>query len=603
MKIKLLFGIFCALFALTGKAQEPRCGTDEIHKQLREQSPRYFQKVKSGDEGWSKFMKDQTQGLSTNRAVANNNVYTIPIVFHVIHSGQPIGTLQNPSDNTIISLLNEINQKLAATYPGYGQSVNVPIQYVLAKRTPDCQPTNGIVRINASSLSGYSQYGVAYNNSPYGAPDANVKALSYWDNKNYYNFYIVTEITGDNPNGGGVGGYANYPGAPNGTDAAVIACDQLSWASVHELGHSLGLRHTFEGSTSISCTSNSDCMMEGDLVCDTEPHLIGTNCPTGINSCTGTSIYSIARNLMSYYSCPDRFTAGQRDRMLYMLENLRPSLLTSYGAVPPNATPLQEPYPTNTVATACVPGLTLNPNSTFNVGVWEVQLFEDQTSMMSNSSEGYISNSGLNFYIDNTNIDFTAPSCLLQSYSPSTKLTIGKTHSLYISGWGGGQTSSTKAWIDFNNNGVFETGEMVFNTNGQNDGWISDLQEFTIPATAVTGTNLRMRIYTDFFNDMSPCSNPNYGEIEDYTVWIMGTLGTGDFLQNQISIYPNPVKDILTFSEVIDNLKIADMTGKVVIQISNSIESVDVSQLANGMYIISATTNKGYDVNYKVIKN
>jgi len=79
-------------------------------------------------------------------------------------------------------------------------------------------------------------------------------------------------------------------------------------------------------------------------------------------------------------------------------------------------------------------------------------------------------------------------------------------------------------------------------------------------------------------------------------------LGVNDSRLKSLSLFPNPTKDILHFSEEISNLKITDLSGKVIKQISNSEKSINVSKLMKGTYIITATSKSGELINRKFIK-
>ena len=79
-------------------------------------------------------------------------------------------------------------------------------------------------------------------------------------------------------------------------------------------------------------------------------------------------------------------------------------------------------------------------------------------------------------------------------------------------------------------------------------------------------------------------------------------LDVNDIQSKPINIFPNPVKDILNFSEEVSNIKITDLSGKIVNQISDSEKSINISKLSKGTYIISATTKSGETVNKKFIK-
>jgi hypothetical protein len=94
----------------------------------------------------------------------------------------------------------------------------------------------------------------------------------------------------------------------------------------HEMGHCLGLWHTFENVAGDECPDGSNCGSGGDQVCDTPADFGGSqNSSTG---CTYTGTQTIScnsntftyspptNNIMSYWAgCYAQFTAGQRTRM------------------------------------------------------------------------------------------------------------------------------------------------------------------------------------------------------------------------------------------------------------------------------------------------
>lgn len=98
---------------------------------------------------------------------------------------------------------------------------------------------------------------------------------------------------------------------------------------VHEIGHCLGLSHTFTGLGLGECVENgsncpdgeSDCFCCGDYVCDTPVNpssniMVNSDCSQSVSP-AGVPV-EIIRNYMSYTNrmiCLDRFTAGQVKRM------------------------------------------------------------------------------------------------------------------------------------------------------------------------------------------------------------------------------------------------------------------------------------------------
>lgn len=79
-------------------------------------------------------------------------------------------------------------------------------------------------------------------------------------------------------------------------------------------------------------------------------------------------------------------------------------------------------------------------------------------------------------------------------------------------------------------------------------------------------------------------------------------LDAKDISLKSITIAPNPIKDNINFSEELLNIKICDLSGKILKQISNSEKSINVLKLAKGTYIISGTTKTGEKINKKFIK-
>ena len=94
-----------------------------------------------------------------------------------------------------------------------------------------------------------------------------------------------------------------------------------------------------------------------------------------------------------------------------------------------------------------------------------------------------------------------------------------------------------KAFIDFNNNGLLtDAGELVYQPVA---GLINHLDTITIPLNAKIGTILRMRIRSDFNSlGTNPCSNLNYGQTEDYGLYIEPEL-IPKFVSNKPKVCPN----------------------------------------------------------------
>jgi len=131
---------------------------------------------------------------------------------------------------------------------------------------------------------------------------------------NVINVYYVEEIK-NFPDGGNPSGFAFMPG---GADVIVLTKGSGPTTAIHEMGHFLGLFHTFE--TGNELVDGSNCETAGDMICDTPADIDGntTNCQYNDQQKDANGDYytPYLSNYMSYYgSCTCRFTNGQYNMM------------------------------------------------------------------------------------------------------------------------------------------------------------------------------------------------------------------------------------------------------------------------------------------------
>ncbi|MCD6113145.1 MAG: T9SS type A sorting domain-containing protein [Bacteroidales bacterium] len=93
----------------------------------------------------------------------------------------------------------------------------------------------------------------------------------------------------------------------------------------------------------------------------------------------------------------------------------------------------------------------------------------------------------------------------------------------------------------------------------------------------------------------------------DSTGWYDGITGTSELMKpSQILVYPNPVKDKVNFVPGMYrnlNLQIFNSSGKLVIDCKlPSTKTINMSQLAKGVYIFVLSNNKGFIEKGKIIK-
>ncbi len=262
----------------------------------------------------------------------SRSTYLLPVVFHIIHNGGP----ENISDALVLKALDQLNNAFrnSSMYDST-DGVNTNIQFCLAKQNPQGQATTGIDRVQSP-----------LTNLDLSVNDVAMKNLTRWNPTKYINIWIVKKIcSGSQCN---IGGYAYFPSAHGSSyDGIVVLASTVGSSpgatstTVHEMGHYLGLYHSFQG----GCTNNN-CLTDGDKVCDTPPDnsTAYIACSGSMNSCTTDALSGFTtdqpdmhKNYMDYTpgTCRTIYTAGQRDRMHWHINNVRSSLLNCNSCLNP----------------------------------------------------------------------------------------------------------------------------------------------------------------------------------------------------------------------------------------------------------------------------
>ena len=161
---------------------------------------------------------------------------------------------------------------------------------------------------------------------------------------------------------------------------------------------------------------------------------------------------------------------------------------------------------------------------------------------------------------------------------------------------------SVAAWIDFNQNGVFDDAEQIMATDPDQLTPVS--VTFTVPSDAVLGTTrLRVLMTDPSYSSIQTCGELEYGEVEDYKVNITSTLSTSEFSENNIQIFPNPAVDVLNITKVSNNATFAiyNVAGQFISKGKVTNNKVNVATLAKGVYFIEIS-EKGATSKMKFIK-
>ncbi|MEO0404407.1 MAG: M43 family zinc metalloprotease, partial [Bacteroidota bacterium] len=325
--MKKLYLIIIALVLSTSflHAQEHQCGSHDIMSKMMEEDEGFLRRVF--------ILNRKIQMQQASGEERSNTIHSIPVVIHVVHEGEPIGQGSNISDEQIFSAMDALNEdfrKMTGTN-GDGDGVDVRIEFCLAKRTPEGEATNGIVRIDGSIVPNYAEEGIRASGEV-GAIELDIKGLSTWDRESYMNVWIVNEIE-DNDALNGIQGYAYFP-VDHPVDGIVVLHNAfgtvgnikpntaLNRTFTHEVGHYFGLYHTFHDTD--DCDDEINCDVQGDRVCDTPVTPLAVSCANP--ACGNQQV----ENYMDYTaeSCRNMFTQGQKDRMRNALELERTSLLS-----------------------------------------------------------------------------------------------------------------------------------------------------------------------------------------------------------------------------------------------------------------------------------
>ena len=307
------------------------CATMDVHRRLLSEDPGYAS------------VRDEIENLAGLYAAdggiaTRSGVTRIPVVVHVVWNT----AAQNISDAQVASQIDVLNRDFRRVNPDVGSTpapflpltADARVEFALATTDPHGAATSGIERRQTTVAS-------------FDADDA-VKAqatggMDAWPADSYLNIWVCQL-------GGGLLGYAQFPGGPADTDGVVILQSafgtigtaappfHLGRTATHEIGHWLNLNHIWgDDGTGCSGTDNvADTPNQGgpNTGQPSFPHVSCSNGPNG----------DMFMNYMDYVDDPAMFmfTTGQVARMQACLDGPRASIGTGGGG---GATPRQSSSP------------------------------------------------------------------------------------------------------------------------------------------------------------------------------------------------------------------------------------------------------------------
>jgi len=246
------FLLLCLFLGNTTVVAQNKCGQDLYQQQLMLDNPNYQNELEELEE----FYLEQ-QNVAQSRS-AN---FIIPVVVHVIHKGESVGQGTNLSQARIFSQIETLNEDFrrmnidASNTPSNYNSIaaDSEIEFCLASIDDAGNPTTGITRHQYNNVSSISYIANT------------VKPNTIWDPLKYLNIWVLqmpdqtilgysflpTQTMVGSSRDGLVLNYLNF---------GFISSSNSGRTATHELGHYLGLKHTWGDNDSngnpIGCSSD-----------------------------------------------------------------------------------------------------------------------------------------------------------------------------------------------------------------------------------------------------------------------------------------------------------------------------------------------------------
>ncbi|MEM6628142.1 MAG: M43 family zinc metalloprotease [Bacteroidota bacterium] len=286
---------------------------------------------------------------------AQEAMYKIPVVVHVVHNGEEVGSGPNISYEQIASQIEVLNEDFRRTkgtngFNEHPLGTDTQIEFFLTPTDPEGKLLEepGVDRVDG----GRASWPKGNVRNPI---DRVLKPISIWDPGRFFNIWTVNfggfvsrdllgyaqfpegsglsglPESGEDPTTDGiVVGYKYFGSSEKGSFPVLFAPFNLGRTTTHEVGHWLGLRHIWGDG---ACGVDDFCM---DTPVSENPSF---GCPAQKSTCGTADLFE---NYMDYTDdpCMNMFTRCQKERMLTVLTSSprRKELFTKENINPPTST-------------------------------------------------------------------------------------------------------------------------------------------------------------------------------------------------------------------------------------------------------------------------
>ncbi len=306
-----------------------RCSTEKYMQLQLANNPKLLTKIDENDQAAKDWLVNQKERGAYFKT--NQSIITIPVVVHILYNEN--APEDNLSMEQILSQIEVLNQDYQLRNPDRNNipeifqdvAANIDIAFCLASRDPNGAFTDGVTRTKLPA----DLITFTLEDDQIKRPE--LGGVAPWSRDHYLNIW-VGRLEED------VLGYSSSPGFSASIDGVAISTRYFGKGSqfnlhpsynrgrttTHEIGHWLGLRHTWGASEENGC--NFDDGIE-DTPNSAAPYY---DCPLLSNSVSCDS-QDMTMNFMEYVNdvCMYMFTNGQKERILSVLNTTRSSLFDS----------------------------------------------------------------------------------------------------------------------------------------------------------------------------------------------------------------------------------------------------------------------------------